>query len=61
MSSLSNFAVWQPAIVAFLAAVLFTPVVRGAARRFGMVAAPKSDRWHTRPTALLEAWPSMRP
>jgi UDP-GlcNAc:undecaprenyl-phosphate GlcNAc-1-phosphate transferase len=53
MSSLANFAVWQPAIVAFLAAALFTPVVRGAARRFGMVAAPKSDRWHTRPTALL--------
>jgi UDP-GlcNAc:undecaprenyl-phosphate GlcNAc-1-phosphate transferase len=53
MNSLANLAVWQPAIVAFFAAALFTPLVRGAARRFGMVAAPKSDRWHTRPTALL--------
>ncbi|MDP9192369.1 MAG: hypothetical protein M3P06_11780 [Acidobacteriota bacterium] len=53
MSNLAHLAVWQPAIVALIAAALFTPLVRGAARRFGMVAAPKKDRWHTHPTALL--------
>ena len=53
MSSLSHLELWQPAIVALIAAAIFTPLVRGAARRLGMVAAPKSDRWHTRPTALL--------
>ena len=29
-----------------------TPLCRALARRVGMVAAPKADRWHTRPTAL---------
>lgn len=53
MRNLAHLAVWQPAIVALIAAALFTPFVRGAARRFGMVAAPKKDRWHTSPTALL--------
>jgi UDP-GlcNAc:undecaprenyl-phosphate GlcNAc-1-phosphate transferase len=53
MSNLAHLAVWEPAIVALIAAALFTPIVRGVARRFGMVAAPKKDRWHTRPTALL--------
>ena len=36
-----------------LASVALTPVVRALARRLGMVAKPKSDRWHTRPTAML--------
>jgi UDP-GlcNAc:undecaprenyl-phosphate GlcNAc-1-phosphate transferase len=53
MKNLLNLDVWEPAIVAFIAAVAFTPLVRAAARRFGMVAAPKQDRWHSRPTALL--------
>ena len=30
-----------------------TPSARALARRFGLVAAPKEDRWHQRPTALL--------
>lgn len=30
-----------------------TPLVRAFARRIGMVSAPRSDRWHERPTALL--------
>lgn len=34
-------------------ALLFTPLVRGLARRCGMVAQPKVDRWHKKPTALL--------
>lgn len=53
MNPLAHLEVWQPALVALIAAALFTPFVRAAARRFGMVAAPKKDRWHTRPTALL--------
>jgi len=30
-----------------------TPLVRALARRFGFVAAPKQDRWHKKPTAML--------
>lgn len=37
----------------FVFCVLLTAVVRALARKFGIVAKPKADRWHTRPTALL--------
>src|SRR5688500_20319397 len=37
----------------FILALLLTPLVRSFARRFGFVAAPKSDRWHKKPTAML--------
>jgi UDP-GlcNAc:undecaprenyl-phosphate/decaprenyl-phosphate GlcNAc-1-phosphate transferase len=40
-------------ILAFAASVVLTLVVREAARRFGFVAKPKSDRWHKRPTAMM--------
>lgn len=30
-----------------------TPIIRTLARRFGIVAAPKADRWHKKPTAML--------
>src|SRR6185503_3895497 len=30
-----------------------TPVVRAFARRWGVVARPKTDRWHSKPTAML--------
>lgn len=30
-----------------------TPLVRLVARRYGMVAGPKTDRWHKKPTAML--------
>jgi len=30
-----------------------TPIVRALARRFGIVAAPKADRWHKKPTAMM--------
>jgi UDP-GlcNAc:undecaprenyl-phosphate/decaprenyl-phosphate GlcNAc-1-phosphate transferase len=53
MNVLSHPDLWLPAVAALLAAAGLTPLVRGAARRFGMVAAPKKDRWHSRPTALL--------
>src|SRR3954471_7536920 len=38
---------------AFAVSVLFTFACRTLALRFGFVARPKADRWHTRPTALL--------
>lgn len=34
-------------------ALVLTPLVRAFARRFGMVAKPKTDRWHKKPTAML--------
>jgi UDP-GlcNAc:undecaprenyl-phosphate GlcNAc-1-phosphate transferase len=34
-------------------ALVLTPVVRAVARRFGVVAKPKTDRWHKKPTAML--------
>jgi UDP-GlcNAc:undecaprenyl-phosphate GlcNAc-1-phosphate transferase len=40
------------AIAAFAAAIGLTFAVREAARRYGLVAKPKADRWHTRPTAM---------
>ena len=42
-----------PIALSFAAALALTPAVRALARRIGMVARPKADRWHTRPTALL--------
>lgn len=42
-----------PPAVAFALAVALTPLVRALARRIGMVAKPKTDRWHKKPTAML--------
>lgn len=39
--------------VAFGLALILTPLVRAVARRTGLVAKPKSDRWHKKPTAML--------
>jgi UDP-GlcNAc:undecaprenyl-phosphate/decaprenyl-phosphate GlcNAc-1-phosphate transferase len=41
-----------PLFAAFLLAAAGTVVVRAIARRYGLVVAPREDRWHTRPTAL---------
>jgi UDP-GlcNAc:undecaprenyl-phosphate/decaprenyl-phosphate GlcNAc-1-phosphate transferase len=41
-----------PLLAAFLLAAAGTVVVRGVARRWGLVVAPREDRWHTRSTAL---------
>ncbi|MFM1802640.1 MAG: hypothetical protein RJA81_1992, partial [Planctomycetota bacterium] len=49
-----NFA--QGILATFLSfglGILLTWVVRWLARHYGIVARPKADRWHTRPTALL--------
>lgn len=34
-------------------ALVLTPVVRAVARSYGLVAAPKTDRWHKKPTAMF--------
>jgi len=39
--------------IAFLAALLLVPTVRAIARWRGVVARPRPDRWHRKPTALL--------
>jgi UDP-GlcNAc:undecaprenyl-phosphate GlcNAc-1-phosphate transferase len=40
------------AAISFALAVGLTPLVRGVARRAGLVAKPKIDRWHKKPTAM---------
>src|SRR5712692_5237316 len=37
----------------FALSATLTPLVRALARRRGMVAQPKTDRWHKKPTAML--------
>jgi UDP-GlcNAc:undecaprenyl-phosphate GlcNAc-1-phosphate transferase len=37
----------------FVLALALTPLVRTLARRSGLVAKPKTDRWHKKPTAML--------
>ncbi len=39
--------------VSVLAAAILTPVARRLARDAGLVAKPKADRWHKKPTALM--------
>jgi UDP-GlcNAc:undecaprenyl-phosphate GlcNAc-1-phosphate transferase len=39
--------------IAFAASVALTFCVRGFARRFNLVAKPRADRWHRKPTALF--------
>ena len=52
MSSL-NISTLFPPVVSFALALALTPVVRLAARHFGLVAKPKTDRWHKKPTAMM--------
>src|SRR5881409_3660896 len=42
-----------PVAASFLLALILTPLVRTFARRYGIVAKPKTDRWHKAPTAML--------
>jgi len=44
---------WVSGVLAFLAAVGLTPIVRWIARRVGWVAIPEADKWHDTPTTLL--------
>jgi UDP-GlcNAc:undecaprenyl-phosphate/decaprenyl-phosphate GlcNAc-1-phosphate transferase len=52
MNSL-NISTLFPPVVSFALALALTPVVRLAARHFGLVAKPKTDRWHKKPTAMM--------
>ncbi len=47
--SLNFLAVVASAILA----LVLTPLVRYLARRYGLVAKPKTDRWHKQPTAMF--------
>lgn len=40
-------------VLSTLTATILTFGVRAAARRYDLVAKPKADRWHTKPTAML--------
>ena len=40
-------------VAAFGAGLAAVPIVRAVARRRGMVAKPRTDRWHAKPTALM--------
>ncbi|MDQ5835582.1 MAG: hypothetical protein M3379_02260, partial [Acidobacteriota bacterium] len=42
-----------PAAVSLALTLALTPLVRALARRCGVVAKPKADRWHRKPTAML--------
>ena len=42
-----------PFLLAFVAALAFVPLSRVIARRFGLVAKPREDRWHTKEVAML--------
>ena len=44
---------WAPAAVALILSLAATAAVRQFARKHGIVAAPKTDRWHKKPTAML--------
>lgn len=37
----------------FVLALVLTPLIAALARRLGVVAKPKTDRWHKKPTAML--------
>ena len=40
-------------LTTFLLAIVLTVIARAAAHRIGVVAAPRQDRWHSKPTAML--------
>src|ERR671928_1645712 len=42
-----------PAAASLALSLALTPLVRALARRFGVVAKPKAERWHKKPTAML--------
>jgi UDP-GlcNAc:undecaprenyl-phosphate GlcNAc-1-phosphate transferase len=48
-----NASILIPPAVSLALALALAPVVRVLARRFGIVAKPKTDRWHKKPTAML--------
>jgi UDP-GlcNAc:undecaprenyl-phosphate GlcNAc-1-phosphate transferase len=51
--TVSRGSLFLVAVVALVLAAAFTPMVRALARRLGVVARPKADRWHSKPTAMM--------
>jgi UDP-GlcNAc:undecaprenyl-phosphate GlcNAc-1-phosphate transferase len=49
----ANIGFVVPVVLALLGSLALTPLVRFLSVRWGMVAAPRPDRWHQRPTALF--------
>ena len=45
--------VGAPFLGALLLSLIFVPICRAAATRYGFVARPRDDRWHRRPVALF--------
>ncbi|HEX7678063.1 MAG TPA: hypothetical protein VF713_08070, partial [Thermoanaerobaculia bacterium] len=43
----------RTAVFGLALCAMATPAIRALARRFRIVAAPKADRWHKKPTAML--------
>ena len=52
-STWSNAIFFLAPAAAFLLTTLCVPLVRRLATRWGCVALPKKERWHTRPTPML--------
>ena len=48
-----NSAYVLPVAASLTLALVLTPLVRAFARKTGMIAKPKTDRWHKKPTAML--------
>lgn len=48
---MTSFTITATATV--LLSLIFTLLVRQSARHFGMIAAPRKDRWHSKPTAMM--------
>jgi UDP-GlcNAc:undecaprenyl-phosphate GlcNAc-1-phosphate transferase len=53
MDQVFGLAVGRIAFTSIGLCAILTPIVRAFARRFGIVAAPKADRWHKKPTAMM--------
>ncbi len=53
MLSFHVFPILSGAAGAFCVAAIATPAVRSLAGKMGAVAAPRSDRWHSKPTAMF--------
>jgi UDP-GlcNAc:undecaprenyl-phosphate/decaprenyl-phosphate GlcNAc-1-phosphate transferase len=51
------FEIFIPAAISFSAVLLLTPVAKLAAKRLGIVAKPRPDRWNSKPTPLLGGVP----
>src|SRR5688572_8264291 len=52
-STYGNAIFFMAPAAAFLFTTLFVPLIARLAERWGCVAQPKKERWHTRPTPML--------